>query len=424
MSEIALRIDALAYGGDGVGRAPDGRVVFVPLAAPGDLLRARLVEEEGRSARAEILEVLEPGPARRAPPCPLYGRCGGCQLQHVEDAAQRSEKRRQVADLLARIGGVQRPPVGETVAAPEPFGYRRRVKLHVVRREGLPVFGFYARGSRRLLEVERCPLLAAPLNDAFAGLAAAIRAEPDLFAGLSGLTLTACEEGTLAALDLPAPLSEADAAAASRALLAAPGVLGGLLGRRPFGDAAGTVLERGEPLRVGARSFVQVHGAMNAALRRALVERLAPRPGERIADLFAGGGNLALALARAGAAVTAVESDADAFADLREAARAAAPLRLECVRRDAKAWLREAAEAGARYETVVLDPPRPGAKGFAPLLAAVGARRAAYVSCDPATLSRDVAALALEGFRLESTLPFDFFPQTYHVETLSILRRG
>ncbi|HSJ96864.1 MAG TPA: TRAM domain-containing protein, partial [Myxococcota bacterium] len=166
---VELTIESLAAGGDGVGRAPDGRVVFVPLAAPGDRVRVRLVEEKARFARGEIEALLVPGPERVEPRCPVFGICGGCAWQHLDYEAQVRAKRERLRDALARIAGLAELPPLAFTPSPAPYGYRGRARVRV-ERGGV---GFRRRRSHALCAVTGCPLLAPPLDAALAALAAA-----------------------------------------------------------------------------------------------------------------------------------------------------------------------------------------------------------------------------------------------------------
>lgn len=388
---VELVVESLAAGGDGVGRAPDGRVVFVPLAAPGDRLRVRLVEERARFARGEIEALLAPGPARVAPRCPVFGTCGGCAWQHLDYPAQVAAKQAIVRDALARIAGLAAPPPLGFTPSPAPYGYRGRARVRV-ERGGV---GFRRRRSHALCAVGGCPLLAPPLEAALAALAAA-RPRP---AGEWELALGA--EGAVRV----APLAGARGAA-------------GAGDRLPLRAA-------GERLAISAGVFAQANALLLDALAEAVLAA-AGRGGTAL-ELFAGAGFFTLGLARRFAPVVAVESDPAAARDLAHNLRAAgldggATRRVRVVEARVEAWLAAGEAERLSPDVVVLDPPRGGVGAqAAAALARLPARRVVHLSCEPATLARDVAMFAARGWRLASVHGFDLFPQTPHVEVLAVL---
>ncbi len=381
---LELRVDALAAGGEGVGRDAGGRVVFVPLAAPGDLLRVRIVEAHARFARAEIESIVEPGPSRVTPKCRVFGRCGGCAWQHVDYAAQVEAKRAILRDALVRIGGLAEPPL-DFVASPAPYGYRGRARLLAA--EG--AIGFRERRSHAVCPIDACPLLAPPLDAALGALAA----DPALEAGEWELALGS--DGGARAVPL------ARAAAAERVAIAAAG----------------------ERIEISAGVFAQANALLLEALAGAVVESAGE--GAELLELFAGAGFFTLALARRFGRATAVESDARAVADLAHNARASGLPHVRVLEAASETVLADASAHRVAPDVVVLDPPRGGigtrASGH---LARLPARRVVHVSCDPATLARDLAVLTQRGFAVERVTGLDLFPQTPHVEAVAVLVRA
>jgi 23S rRNA (uracil1939-C5)-methyltransferase len=377
---LELRIDALAGSGDGVGRSAEGRVVFVPFTAPGDRVRARIAELHPRYARAELEEVLEPSPSRVAPPCEVFGVCGGCSWQHIDYAAQCEAKRRIAEDALSRVGKLTMPGPIALHPSPEPYAYRARARV-AVEAGGV---GYRRRNSRELCAVSTCPILCAPADAQLRVLADAPPArdgEWEIAAGVGGARAHA--------VGAPGPELEL---------------------------AVG-----GDRLRVSAGVFFQGNPALHSALVES-VARAAGR-GALALELHAGCGFFTLALARAFGRVIAVESDAAAAADLRHNLARARLANVEVVPGRVESVLLGAL-AAIRPDAVVLDPPRTGLpRGAADRLCALAPARIAYLSCDPATLARDLAALVAGGFSLEGVEAFDLFPQTPHVEVLAHLSR-
>lgn len=377
---VDLRIDALAAGGDGVGRTAEGRVVFVPRTAPGDRVKARIAALHPRYARAELEQILEPSPARVAPACAVFGECGGCSWQHVDYAVQCEAKRQIAEDALRRVGKLTLPCPITLRPSPMPYAYRARARVAV--EEGR--VGFRRANSRELCAVSRCPILCEPA------------------------------EAQLAALAEAKPARDGEWEIASGAGAARAHEVGG----------AGPALEldvAGEKLRVSPGVFFQANPALHAALVES-VARAAGR-GALAVELYAGCGFFTLALARGFERVIAVEADPAAVADLRHNLARAGARGVEVVHERVEVALTRSL-AAVRPDAVALDPPRTGLpRGAAAALCARAPERIAYLSCDPATLARDLAALVAGGFALEAVEAFDLFPQTPHVEVLASLRR-
>lgn len=387
---VELTIESLGAGGDGIGRAADGRVVFVPFTAPGDRVRVRLVEERARFARGEIEVLLAPGPARVEPRCPVFGVCGGCTWQHLDPEAQAAAKQAIVRNALARIGRLTELPPLTFTPSPAPYAHRGRARVRV-ERGGV---GFRRRGSHAICAVSSCSLLAPPLDAALAALAAA----PPRAGGEWELAL-------------------GEGGAVRVAPLAAGGVTdaGGLLPLRAAG----------ERLAISTGVFAQANALLLDALAEAVLA--AAGHGATALELFAGAGFFTLGLARRFAQVVAVESDPAATRDLARNVRDAglergSPRRVRVVEARVEAWLAAGEAARLAPEAVVLDPPRGGVgRPAAETLARLDAGRIVYLSCDPATLARDLAVFAARGWRLAALHGFDLFPQTPHVELLALL---
>jgi 23S rRNA (uracil1939-C5)-methyltransferase len=427
---VELEVERIAYGGDGVGRA-DGLVVFVPWTAPGERVRARIVERHPRYARARLEGVLAGAGARVEPGCPVFGICGGCQIQHLDRPAQLAWKARAVVDAFERIARVPLPAPLACEPAAEPWHYRRRATFTWRRRENGSTLGFHAaEDPAAIVAVEACPIFAEPGNVALAGLEDALRKAP-------AADRDAPEEARVAVRSLPGADVQAgvfcDSAERARELAVhceeATGIAttwgarGGAAG--PFALAAGaprlaTRIEIGGlRLRVGFDSFLQADPVAAATLYDAVLQGLAARPGDRVVDGYAGIGALTCRLSLAGVRVTAVEAHPGAASDLRANASAAGgePVHVLELPAERVDWRRP------RPDAVVVNPPRSGcAPAVLDSIARSSARRLVYVSCDPTTLARDVRRLG-NAWRLESIRAFDLFPQTAHVETVASLSR-
>jgi 23S rRNA (uracil1939-C5)-methyltransferase len=420
--EAVVEISGIAAGGAGVGRLPDGRAVFVHRTAPGDLARVAVVERKRRWARAALLAVLQPGPGRRAAPCPHYDRCGGCTIEHLEYPRQLGIKASIVADALRRIGGLDATEPAVT-PSPAEFRYRNRVSFTLVRLgAGRVAAGFHELGRPgRIVDItEACLLPEPPVAAAWGELRS--QWGRDAHRLPSGrrlrLTLRGAADGTVTLLvdggyspGRPAELCErvpALAAVWHRRVGAADWTL--LAGRSALVEEWGD-----EEVAVSGVAFLQVNRAAAAALEAHVLDRardVAARGG-RIVDAYCGVGLHARRLAREGARVVGIELDPHAVAE----ARRAAPPGADFLQGRVEDLLPSALPA----DLVILNPPRRGLDAAVP--AALAARppgRVLYVSCDPATLARDLARLQ-PALRLRTVRCFDLFPQTTHVETVAEL---
>jgi 23S rRNA (uracil1939-C5)-methyltransferase len=399
---IELEITALAAGGDGVGRDAGGRVTFVPRTAPGDRVRARIVQATRSFARAELVEVLAPSPDRAAPPCRHFEEgCGGCAWQHVARPAQLAAKQAIVAGALRKLDGLALHPIADP--AP-PLGWRRRARFHV--RGGR--VGLFEHGSHRVLPIAACPQLEPALDAARAAVAAA--SPPD-----GELALLAAPGGCAAGVEAPWT-------GAAR-LVGRAGLRGVIAG----GVAHGAPILELEPgLRVGPWDFAQASAAGNAALVACVAAAVGPPPPggpRRLLELYAGGGNLTRALAAAGWDVLATDA-----AEPAQLSGAADPPGAAASSRATWSFEQGAAadvlaRAAGPFGAIVLDPPRAGAPEAIDGILRHAPALVVYVSCDAATLARDAARLAAGGYRATDAWPIDLMPQTAHVEVVLRLRR-
>jgi 23S rRNA (uracil1939-C5)-methyltransferase len=427
---LELDITSLAYGGDAVAHAEDGRAVFVAGGCPGDRVLAEVTADHGRFLNAEIAELLVPSTERRTPPCPYFGDCGGCQWQHVSHAAQVVAKRQAVIDSLQRIGGIDGPPVAEVVVGGAAYGYRNKIELTVgADAAGRLSLGFNARGSERIVPIAACLLLRERVRTAPKSLCGALRflsSGTDLGVERVAIRVAANTKDVEVSLwGPPGPFPRQMAATTLSKAVRLTSLTRVLLTQSKRGRASakieilagsGSWKERlaGRGMRVSAPSFFQVNTAVAELLRAA-----APDGSDRVLDAYAGVGTFTLPLAATAGEVVAVETTGAALRDL-ERNLDSAGLEADVVGGDV---VRELPELG-RFDVIVADPPRAGLDESAlRAMTAARPRRIVYVSCDPATLSRDAKRLAQAGYSLTAAVPVDLFPQTYHVETVASFDR-
>ncbi len=401
---LDLVVGDVAHGGWCTARS-GGVVVFVRHALPGERIKAVVTQTTSRFARADAVEIVEPAPDRVRPPCPYArpGGCGGCDWQHVSLRGQRQLKARVVEQQLRRIAGIDRPVTVEPLPGEvDGLGWRTRVRF-AVGRNGQA--GLYRHRSHEIVPVADCLIAHGLVNEA-------------------GVTRRAWPPGVRAVEVAVAPGTGAPhggQVTVTRVGGAGAGPDAGL----NTGPRYLSPLAAGRQWRVAASGFWQVHPGAADALVKAVLAGLAPAPGERALDLFCGAGLFAGVLADAvgpGGTVTGVDADMAAVRDARHNVRSAGRVRI--YHGDAVAVLGRIGLGGAAV--AVLDPPRAGVpRSLVALLSAAPSdlRRIAYVSCDPATLARDLAEFALRGWELGDLRAFDAFPMTHHVECVAILRR-
>lgn len=404
----AVKITGIAAGGDGVGRMADGRAVFVPRTAPGDevRLRAERVRLRRRWARGELGHVLVAAESRVEPPCPHYvrDRCGGCQLQHLAYEAQLAAKRALVGDALRRIGKLDVPDP-EIVEAVEEWRYRTKISLSVARGGGLPGLRLYDQPAS-VFPLADCLITDQRLTDLWREVRKHCALLPDR---LSRLTLRLDRDGRrhVIAESGGAPWQRADELRA-----ALPQGHGVVCWWQPVEGAARVVAgpSNGYP----ATAFEQVNAEMGAVARRWAVNGLGELRGQVTWDLYGGTGDTAELLEARGAEVTSVDADRRAV-EWAQRRRPAAGTRYVAGRAE------ELVETLPEPYAVVVNPPRTGLHGaVAERLASRPVPRVAYISCDPATLARDLSRLG-SAYHLFGVRAFDLFPQTAHVETVALL---
>ncbi len=382
---VELEIASLAAGGDGVARDETGRVTFVPRTAPGDRVRARIVQQTKTFARAEVMELLAPGAARVEPPCKHFLEgCGGCQWLHVARTDQLPAKQSIAAGALRKLEGLVVHPIANPAPA---LGWRRRARFHV----GGGAVGLYQLGSHRIVRIDHCPQLEPALDAVLAKIAPATPPGGEL-ALLLGHT------GDIA-VGTSKPWRGAER------LVGTARIVGFACGSETYGDP---VIEVEPGLWGGPWDFAQASVEGNRALIDLAREATGPGPG-RLLELYAGAGNFTRGLVADGWQVTA--------SDVAAPARPIGVAYLEGAAGDVVQRITGPIDA------VVLDPPRTGAAEAIDGIIRLAPRVITYVSCDPATLARDATRLVTAGYRATDAWPIDLMPQTSHVEIVLRLER-
>jgi 23S rRNA (uracil1939-C5)-methyltransferase len=428
MKELLLTLDKFTYGAAAMGRAPepDGRAVFVPFGIPGELVRVRLIEEKRGFAHAELLEVLDASPQRTAPRCRHFGECGGCHYQHLPYEAQLAAKIEILRDQLGRIGKIKEPPVGPIVPSPKPWNYRNHVQFHLTGDGKLGYVGLASAGSvepsreAAVVPITECHLPEDRLDALWPQLGFEADASEVPEPLVERVSLRAGSDDLMVVLEshsLEAPEMELEAGI-SVVHISEQDVL------VMAGEDHLTLHVLGRDFRVSAGSFFQVNTSMAEAMVKCLLEVL-PLPTEALLEVYCGVGFFSAFLAPHCQRLIGIEISPSACNDFQTNLDEFDHVELyEGMAEQVIPALNGRLDTSSHGEMIVLvDPPRAGLKrevldGIVTLKPGT----IAYVSCDPATLARDAARLIKGGYRLEEVRPFDLFPQTYHIESISIFK--
>jgi 23S rRNA (uracil1939-C5)-methyltransferase len=430
---LHLTIEKLVYGGDGLSRLPAdahgrGKALFLPFVLEGEKVEAALVEEKPGFSRASVEEILQPSPQRVEPSCPYFQRCGGCHYQHTGYGHQLEIKAAILKENLRRIAKLELDT--EPIIHPSPpWNYRNRTRLKV---QYAPQFavGYYRFNSHEFLPVTECPISSPLINHAIAALRkwgggeGNLLQEVEIFANAedsrllielhSGREISKAAAGQLSN-DLRSILPEVAGAAVFESVTAGRPGQHHEPKKLAFSGSTDLTYKVDEAsYRVSVGAFFQVNRHMTAELARLVTQGYA---GEAALDLYAGVGLFSTFLARSFAQVVAVEPSQTSHADLIHNS----PDNVKAVRATSEQYLQQ---GGRKFDLIVVDPPRSGlGENVIRGLADLKPPRIAYVSCDPATLARDLRGLLSHGYRIEQSHLVDLFPQTYHLESVFHLAR-
>jgi 23S rRNA (uracil1939-C5)-methyltransferase/tRNA (uracil-5-)-methyltransferase len=434
--EIEIDITTLTNLGSGLGRVPPepGWVVMVPFALPGERVRARVFRNHKNFSEADLIEVLKPSPERVTPLCPLFGRCGGCQYQHLSTAGQLAWKRRQVAELLEHMAGISFP-VEPVIGSPREYGYRSKITPHFnaplpERAADFPI-GFLRQGTRfDLVDVPQCIIATEPINAKLTEVRAATRARAASGEFTRGATLLLREAGGVVATDFDAEIEEQiDLPVSSAARARTPPL--------PVFPAAKIAAQRSEDshpapgsagirsvrlrLRFLARDFFQNNPFILPAFIEHVRSEAAASGARYLIDAYCGSGLFALSAASAFERVAGIELSETSVGCARQNAAANGIANATFIAGDA-ARIFSGLDFPPAETAIIIDPPRKGCdESFLNQLFAFGPQAVVYVSCDPATQMRDLRPFLAAGYRPRRIQPFDLFPQTRHLECVITL---
>lgn len=445
--KVKLRIDDLAYGGDGVGRMEDGLVVFVPYTIPGEKVKIEITEIENNFARSQLKEVLQPSLDRTTSRCPVFGKCGGCHLQHLKYDRQLEAKKSFIRDSLSRIGDLPSIEVETVLEADYPWYYRNKAQYPLIKdTEGRICAGFYARGTHQPVINEKCFIqhqlinrikreTLAILNDY--QLSVYDEQKETGFLRHLVIRIGACTNQALLIFvtsgedfphhqeivsrikdrvpELKGILQNINSKK-SNVILGAKTI--SLWGEEQFFEYLGQTR-----YKISPTSFFQVNTLQAEKMSRVIEQKLELTGQEILVDAYSGAGSLGLYLAGKCDRVIGIEKNPEAVTDARQNAEINEIDNCRFIEGRVEQKLPELREMGIDFSVVLVDPPRKGLTDeFRSLLLAEKPEKIVYVSCNPSTLARDLAQITTE-YEITDLKPIDMFPQTYHVETVTVLKK-
>jgi 23S rRNA (uracil1939-C5)-methyltransferase len=401
---IDVEILQLVYGGDGMARLADGRAVFVPFTLPQEVVRIEIIEEKKGFSRGRLVEVLRPSPLRIEPRCIHFAHCGGCHYQHLDYAGQLKVKQRVFTEQLVRLAGIANPPVEPIIPSPQAWNYRSEMQFHLSE-SGAP--GFMAAASERVIAIEECHLPMSGIDSLWPRLdfeeEPAIRRIEILQGSDDEILLTLQGQGDLPALELDLPVSVVYRNEQADWVLA--------------GDPYVLMKVKERPFSVSAGSFFQVNPYLVPRMVDEILGSLRLDGMQTLFDLYCGVGLFSAFLAPRVRELIGVEQSESACVDFSVNLDDASNVSLyQGAVEDVLPGL------NARPDVIIIDPPRAGLhKRALDEIVAKAPAQLVYVSCDPSTLARDLKRLLEGGYRVEKIVPLDLFPQTYHVESITLM---
>jgi 23S rRNA (uracil1939-C5)-methyltransferase len=422
-NDFTLEIESLAYGPYGIGRI-DHQVIMVPATVPGDKISTRVTDSKGNYAFGEMVRLLQPSRLRQSPPCPYVNDCGGCPWQQVQYEAQLKAKEQNVADALRRIGKLEGFELRPIIASPREYHYRRRIRLQCDKAKRI---GFFRASSHDLVEIDGCLIADNALNKVIPPLGSWIN---ELDTPIEYVEVVTGDEPNeiVAAGKIAGDFIPRDDSACEHLIDQTNGINGLILyaknWRKEWGHTAVSIRsDDGICLKVKGDVFTQINAEGNRKLLSELLAAGGFDKKDQVLELYAGAGNFTLSIAKQAREVVAVESYRQSVDSGKRSAQFNGIANIRWVCAYVPAAVERFFKQRERFSKIVLDPPRSGAKGIERNLASLGAEKILYVSCNPATLARDLSALTRHGYKLTFVQPIDLFPHTFHVETLAVMIR-
>ena len=442
--DIELRIDSLGSEGQGVGRY-EGMAVFVPFALPNELVKAHIIKVAKNYAVGKLIKVIEPSKVRREPRCSSFTRCGGCNLMHMDYAAQLEYKRGLVENAFARIAKIEGVHVENTIGMDEPYHYRNKAAFPFAMVDGRMCFGFFAPRSHRLIPIDGCFIEQEPLYNVASAVhcwaeendiqpydeetgSGTIRHVVSRITTSGDIMAVIVTKGRPKKLNKLVDMLKEHCEGIKSIILNRndedTNVIFGRSYETLWGEDSLTENLCGFEFSVSAASFLQVNPVQTECLYAQVEAFLPEKDGFEAIDVYCGTGTISMILSKRAKHVTGIENIKPAVEDAARNAERNGAGNADFICADAAEALPELIEKGTRPDVIVIDPPRKGCdKAVLNAITGSAVQRVIYVSCDPATLARDVRILVDGGYSIQKVQPIDMFPQTAHVETVCLLSK-
>ncbi|MEA3222887.1 MAG: 23S rRNA (uracil(1939)-C(5))-methyltransferase RlmD [Thermodesulfobacteriota bacterium] len=425
---LILDIDSLSYGGRGVGRREDGKVIFVPGVLPREKIHARIYKEHSSYTEATLLDVIHPSPDRINPRCKIFASCGGCSWQHISYNEQLKWKQDILAGEIIKTCKTTPEAIYSPVASKEIYGYRRNARIQCIYDPEFKM-GFFTEGSAQVATFEMCPILNDLIQETLTNLSTILRRHP--IYSLYEIDIRAPQDDVLVLARCKGHIQGRDMSIMNKIYndIKISGISfvssdshrrDYVLGQRycSYTIHAGDVQIQ---MFSGFGGFIQANAYINYAMIE-YVMYLA-HGSKRLLDLYSGNGNFSLPLSYIAADIVAIDSSTHL---IRQGKLSAKKNKIENTRffcMDTAKAVQTMIKDSMCFDTIVLNPPREGAKNVMNKIARLGASKIIYISCNPTTMARDIAILISHGFRFKSIKAFDMFPQTYHIESIAYFER-
>ncbi len=415
---MQVEIDSIAFGGTGIARK-DGKVFFVHGGLPSDVLEVNVIKDKGSYAEAVITEIIKPSPDRIAPRCQVFDTCGGCQLQNLSYQAQLREKEHVLKETLGRLGGFYDIAVDPIVPSPKEFGFRNKVTLSAWFYKTSWHIGYNQKGSNRKVAIDSCPIADEIVDATIKRIVGVLSSLSDPHYPLEKIHISS--NGTRSQLTL-VPKDRRKGSNLKTLLKH--------LKRHPETEncSISGAGETGFELSIsGARlltipsAFTQVNSGVNELMIDCVLNFAELAGSESVLDLYSGIGNFSIPLARKSKEVLGVEISNNSVRLAKENAKLNSAGNIVFQNAACEDAIQILCDQNETFDLVVLDPPREGAKEILDGLVDLGPQKIIYISCDPATLARDLKVLASLGYKIDKVRPFDMFPQTFHIESVTVL---
>ena len=423
-----VKIDSLTLDGRGVGRN-NGKTFFAEGALPGESVRVKLEKASKRFDEVSVEEILESSTERITPPCPHYGRCGGCDLQHLNPSSAVELKQTEILGQLSRFSGLIPNQISSPIQTEEKLGYRRSARIGINQRDnGELILGFRRRSSNQLIDIDHCPVLTENLNRFIAALREVLSSE-DRIKQITQLLISAGDNSLAAQLRITKRLSDSlteklrELAEAHSAALSLDAGEGNLTQIYSPDYKPAYIVDAQSQLRFEAPDFMQINARVNQKMIERVIEWMQPSEEDQVLDLFSGLGNFSIPLAKRSGSLCSVEGSHSMVERCQHNAELNGLTNLRAIKADLSQNTLPPALAGESFSLILLDPPRAGASELIQALAAFKPRALVYIACEPASLVRDGKLLSELGYQMKEFCVADMFPQTHHIESLALFTR-